>query len=548
VPIHLNPTAHRSRVVNDSSHPSRIARPDGTARASPLHRPEWLIDNADTYARLLVAIRAARRSVWITQLAFDADCVVYASDAAHERARPRAARHDTVLSESLLSLVAHAAVDVRILLNATILLDTARALRRHVARHLAARAPIAGRVSVRGVRRLPNFLHVKMVIVDGAEGFLLGSPFVNSYWDTRRHHPVDRRRPMRELGGRPLHDVSLRLTGDAVRHLEACFVELWNVSGTAPGDDALPAPAVTPHQPFGDEPCRVLRTLPRRTLSHAPHGSTDVLDALLDGIRDARHLVYVEHQYLTSRTVVAALTDALRRRRDLELVVVLNQNPDLTAYWRWQNARIAQSGLLEHPRAGLFTLWSAAPCDTRPNVTVINQVFVHSKVVAIDDAWAMVGAANLDGLSLHSYGDDFTGRVARRVFRHVRNFEVSVVVRDGARTCAESGSVAELRTRLWAEHLGVSPDSVHAWPPGGWLHMWRTRAAANAAALNSVACGSGPSSSMRGFVLPYSMRLTPSQQLADLGVRVDRARLDVRFDPGRLAARLSAGWVRNMFA
>ena len=39
----------------------------------------------------------------------------------------------------------------------------------------------------------------------------------------------------------------------------------------------------------------------------------------------------------------------------------------------------------------------------------ITQVFVHSKVVAVDDRWAMVGSADLDGVSLHSYGDDFRG-------------------------------------------------------------------------------------------------------------------------------------------
>ena len=537
------------RSVSGSTHrpTSNHRRTDGPS-GSATARPEWLIDNAAAYARLLASIRAARRSVWITQLAFDADCVAYDHDATSRRHQPNAAPNDTVLAECLLGVVERAAVDVRILLNATVLLDTARALRRFVARAVAARAPIAGRVAVRGIRRFPNFLHVKMVLVDGAEAFLLGSPFVNSYWDTPRHHPVDARRPMRELGGRPLHDVSLRLTGSAVSHLEACFAELWNASGATQDGDALPMPALTRHRPSGGEPCRVLRTLPRRSLTHAPHGSTDVLDALLDGIRRARSLIYVEHQYLTSRVVVAALADALTRRRDLELVVVLNQNPDLTAYWAWQNTRIVHAGLLGHPRAGLFTLWSAAPDEARPGVTVINQVFVHSKVIAIDDEWAMVGAANLDGLSLHSYGDEFSGRFARRVFRHVRNFEVSVVVCDDARSRFSTGSVAELRTRLWAEHLGVRPNSVGVRRPRGWLHMWRTRAAANVAALNDSVDDAGASPGMRGFVLPYSLELTPSRQLANLGVRVDRARLDVRFDPGPLASRLSAGWVRNMFA
>ena len=54
----------------------------------------------------------------------------------------------------------------------------------------------------------PRLLHAKLVIVDNQEAFLLGSPFVNGYWDDEQHQPVDARRPLRELGGRPIHDLS----------------------------------------------------------------------------------------------------------------------------------------------------------------------------------------------------------------------------------------------------------------------------------------------------------------------------------------------------
>src|SRR6185503_18651585 len=127
-------------------------------------------------------------------------------------------------------------------------------------------------------------------------------------------------------------------------------------------------------------------------------------------------LVYVEHQYLSARPVVSALTQALYREPELELILVLNQNPDVTAYQRWQNARLAEAGLLQHPRAGVFALWTVA----RDGIVALNQVFVHSKVVVVDDRWATSGSANLDGVSLYSYGDDFTGALARRVFRDVR--------------------------------------------------------------------------------------------------------------------------------
>ncbi len=148
-----------------------------------------------------------------------------------------------------------------------------------------------------------------------------------------------------------------------------------------------------------------MRTAPPALLDHAPAGATEILDVILDGIASARSLIYIEHQYLSSRPVVAALTAALERHSDLELIIVLNQNPDITAYRRWQNVRLAEAGLLTHPRVGVFALWSAAGGERG---TLLNQVFVHSKVLTIDDRWASVGSANLDGVSLHSYGDDFT--------------------------------------------------------------------------------------------------------------------------------------------
>ena len=506
--------------------------------------PEWLIDNAEAYDRMLQSIATAKHSVWMTQLAFDADCVAYQRDAPRDSAN---CGGGTILAETLLAAVARVPVDVRILLNATLLLDTGGPLRRFFAGRLGALNGVPGTLAVRGLSRFPQLLHAKMVIVDEKEAFLLGSPFANGYWDDSRHVPVDLRRPSRELGGRPLHDVSMRVTGTAVAELQRIFEELWTVTASGPDRDSSEDASGTPVRPrrvgaraeTSIAPVQIVCTSPARVLGHADGGSTQIIEALLKGIAGARSLIYVEHQYLSARPVVAALAQALRREPDLELIVVLNQNPDVTAYQRWQNARLAESGLLEHPRAGIFALWSAAR-DTRDGgPAALNQVFVHSKVVIVDDLWATSGSANLDGVSLHSYGDDFTGGVARRVFRNVRNFDVNVVVRDDH----GPGTVADLRARLWAEHLALPAESLERRPAEGWLAVWRERTAANVAALARP----GGADAMRGFVLPYSVQRTPALQLADLGVPIDPARIDLRFNPGWLEVQFSPNWVRNMF-
>jgi phosphatidylserine/phosphatidylglycerophosphate/cardiolipin synthase-like enzyme/uncharacterized membrane protein YbhN (UPF0104 family) len=489
--------------------PEPVTTAGETAPDAPV---EWLIDNAAAYDEVLRAIGSARQSIWMTQLAFDPDCQAYGAD-----------REGRSIVDALMAAAARAPIDVRIILNETFLLDTARPLRRFLAGRLEGSAALPGKIEVRGISSFPRLLHAKLVIVDGREAFLLGSPFVNGYWDDERHRPVDTRRPLRELGGRPLHDLSVHLTGPPVAELARLFIAYW-----APDLAVDAAPSST-------SPVRVVTTSPRGVLRSRPAGATEIVKALLEGLERARSVIYLEHQYLSSRPVVAALADALRREPHLEIVAVLNENADVTAYRRWQNARLDEAGLMTHPRVGLFSLWNAARVAER---TQLNQVFVHSKVVVVDDVWATAGSANLDGASLHSYGDDFTG-IGRRVFRHTRNFDVNVVV--------EGEAAGRLRARLWSEHLDRASSGLVERPSDGWLGQWRAQAAANVAALNEApARANGPV--MRGFVLPYSVEPTPARQLADLGIRADARHLDLRFNPGWLEVHFSPNWVRNMFS
>ena len=489
----------------------------------------WLIDNSDAYEGLLEAVREARESIWITQLAFDVDCTAYAGDGGGSNAS--AGGHN--LLDAILQVSAERRVSVKILLNATLLLNTKRPLTR-----LLARREVDSRlVEVRGISRFPQLLHAKMVIVDRRRAFLIGSPFVNGYWDSRSHAPVDHRRPLRELGGRPIHDVSTAVRGPVVGALAETFTRLWDGDRDRPSRLQSPARGKSP----GEWGISVVTTEPRGGPDSSDSGSRETLDALLAGIRSARSFIYIEHQYLSSRPVVEALRRALAQNSALEMILVLNQNPDVTAYRRWQNARLGESGLLAHPRVGVFALSSASAAAPE---SAVNQVFVHSKVVVIDDEWAMVGSANLDGASLHSYGDDFTGRIARRVFRDVRNFDVSLVVRRQPRSSRRANPVRELRRRLWSEHLGDGWDEAMERPGKGFVSRWNAVAARNVAGLNGVPvreqrAGGG------SFILPYSAKPTPRAQLADVGVLTSA--LDLQFDPGWLEVNFSPNWVRNMF-
>jgi phosphatidylserine/phosphatidylglycerophosphate/cardiolipin synthase-like enzyme len=507
-------------------------------RERPASVVTWLVDNADAYRAMLAACRVAHRSILMTQLAFDADCVAYRpDDVAPSSEEPDAVRFADVLLEA----VNVRGVEVRILLNASLLLDTAAPLRRHFLASGADRR----RLRIRGVSRFPQLLHAKILVVDDEVAFLVGSPFANGYWDDSEHEPVDLRRPPRELGGRPLHDLSVQLTGAPVSQLRHAFVELWNAADDVEaGDDEVMALSPPPV----DDGIVIACSAPHPKRSgHSPE-RREILPMLLAGIASAERLIYIEHQYLSSTAVIAALVEVLARRPALEVVVVLNQNPDVTAYRGWQNRRLAASGLFDHPRVGVFSLWTLAPGD-EGRAWLINQVFVHSKVVLVDDRWAMVGSANLDGVSLETYGDDFSGWLGQRVFRGVRNFDVAAVLcrpSDGT----PNDAVLELRTALWREHLDAPDLDSSACPSGGWLDHWRRQASANVDSLQVLADAAAAEAVIgrRILALPYSRMSTPQHQLGSVGVPFANERLHVCFDPTWIEVQFSPNWLRNIFA
>jgi phosphatidylserine/phosphatidylglycerophosphate/cardiolipin synthase-like enzyme len=509
------------------------------------NRVAWLIDNAEAYGALLESLRGARRSVHIAQLAFDADCAAYSRDSP-TGAPPR----DAVIAEMLAELATGHAPEIRILLNATWVLDTARPLRKY----FRSRGISTDRIEVRGMSRFPHFMHAKLVLIDGRQAFLLGSPFVNSYWDDGSHIPFDARRPLRELGGRPLHDVSMRLRGPVVGDLEAVFAKLWRACGdTEAGVQRPELPASVTSAPRRTPGMRVVCDAPDGLVPDSRNGSMHMLGELLEGIARARCFIYIEHQYLTSRPIVAALVEALHRAPALEIIIVLNQNPDLTAYRGWQNTQLDEGALLRHPRVGVFTLWSTAAHLDSAHVTRISQLFIHSKVIVIDDVWAAAGTSNLDGVSMGDYGADFAGALGQRVFRGVRNVEVNVVIDADEANGPDAESIVTLRERLWSEHLGVSARALDLGTRGRWLAVWREAARANVRTLSS---GSGEELArthparaphMVGRLLPYSDRAHPRQQLGDVGVDIDPQRLELCYNPTWLSVYLCPHWIRNIF-
>jgi phosphatidylserine/phosphatidylglycerophosphate/cardiolipin synthase-like enzyme len=507
---------------------------------------ELLIDNETAWGRLAEDLVNASASIRVMLFMLDIPHVRLAFD------RPLVGNKGAIGSvrlEELLLAAAERGADVTVLINdvqpSISPANTTRAVETYFRRNDPARTVRLARLTTPQA----SPIHAKVIIVDDRVAYLLGSVFLQEYYDGRRHHIDDARRGhvrWRSLVRLPVHDVSARIEGPALADLLATFRLHWQYA--CPDDASLPAdtrPSGMGDPPPADTtvPLLVTRTLHGGRYTGLPKGETGVYESYLRALEVAKDFVYVENQYLTCVEIVDAIVAAMLREPALQLICLMNVRLGIPGYDEWQREAIERllGGLgPEAHRAGLFTLWRREPGADPTSRPVLMPVYVHSKVGIIDDAWLTVGSANLDGLSLlageHELRWKWRSRMGRLIGlfgsgdpARARSTEVNVV-------CAAPpgelppAAIGALRRDLWAEHLGFDVDddapgpmALSLRPDTGWLSPWRDRADSNLAdLLRNQANADGlrilPYPVVRGRVPPSADR--PAGYLRALGVSI----------------------------
>jgi phosphatidylserine/phosphatidylglycerophosphate/cardiolipin synthase-like enzyme len=203
------------------------------------------------------------------------------------------------------------------------------------------------------------------------------------------------------------------------------------------GDDrALPDDALPRDLLLRDVRVGIART----SAAHRGHGEIREVEALtLDALAAARESVYIESQYLTSAAVCDGLLELLQRPAAPDVVIVVRKTTEGLLQ------RLAMGG----NRTRLLRRLTAADRGDRLRVyyPVVRdaeqreyEIFVHSKVLAVDDWFLRVGSSNLNNRSM---GVD-------------SECDVAVEADDAA---ARHG-VRRVVVELLAEHLGRSPEHV----------------------------------------------------------------------------------------
>jgi len=348
--------------------------------------------------------------------------------------------------------------------------------------------------------------HQKTVVIDGRVAHLGGIDLTyldGDRWDTPAHSTPAGRPPLRatDRTQKYWHDVQLRVTGPAVQLVRDNFVQRWTWGhlhhvvrrdGVLLGvRDLAPPPlpdlrAETPvvlTVPTGREDgstplVQIVRSMPRPTPVLAKElGDKRVMtaqrrrdatyarqkpswnrsnadwersakDAYLTGIRAARKYVYLENQWVADEHIWAELA-AVARRNALDpgfRIIVMVPYEGLFAAGLGSNQELRIDAEIRKVREALkdphaFGVYALSPTrDGQGQVT--GQIYVHSKVMIVDDVWALIGSANAGGISLEGI----------RSARDRPDTELSAVVLDPA-------FASRFRQRLWSEHLGVP---VHA--------------------------------------------------------------------------------------
>ena len=406
-----------------------------------------------------------------------------------------------VIGLALLSLVAGLIAGLLVLAGAAYVSGKFMKGERHIEKWFADAGLTDAKMKVRALRtELYSITHTKLVIDGDKKAILLGSPFEQVYYDSQGH-VMDEARRGNDAGKGPIHDVSVSVRGPAVRDMQEVFDSHWNLAD--PSDPlALPAqalPGITTPEP-GEfiTPVQVVRTLNPRTFPGHKDGEKGILEAHLRAIHFAKRWIYFENQYFNDEAITNALIDALKANPDLQVILLLNIVPDMPHYPMWQRTTVIR--LTEaigddeaKKRLGVYTSWSHAPHDAFHAKPRLAKHYLHTKTAIIDNNWATVGSANIDGASLDEFQAFWYSRLANVLLEGgaMRNTETNCVVFE--KTPPAVSAVDALRRRLWAEHLGfVSGGGPNTTAPEladsvgkDWVGAWNAKADAKAAALKA---------------------------------------------------------------
>lgn len=281
--------------------------------------------------------------------------------------------------------------------------------------------------------------HQKIIVIDEDTAFCGGIDVTNNRWDTRTHEDAHdyRLQPDQHDAG-PWHDAAMVVQGDVARALAEYAVQRWRAAGGKKAKKITVDENCWPNDlepDFTDCPIAIARTIPGMEEQKGVH---EIEELCVDLIAAAKDHIYAESQYFASARIAAAMAARLSEPDGPEIVII---NPDSAEGW-------LESEVMDSSRARLVEALRARDKYDRfrmfhPYTAEGTPIYVHAKILIIDDQYIRIGSSNFNNRSL---GFDSECDVA---------IDASVIA-DGT----VPAQIARVRNNLLAEHLGQEEDDI----------------------------------------------------------------------------------------
>jgi phosphatidylserine/phosphatidylglycerophosphate/cardiolipin synthase-like enzyme/uncharacterized membrane protein YdjX (TVP38/TMEM64 family) len=336
--------------------------------------------------------------------------------------------------------------------------------------------------------------HEKVVVIDDTVAYCGGIDLTLRRWDTREHRPVEPSRcDPRNKPYVPVHDVQMVVDGEAAAALAQRARERWEHAGGAAAGPVAPRGQCWPRgvEPtFEHVPLGVIRTL--AALEEREEDIREVERSTAAAIGRAEQLIYIENQYITSKSAAEALLARMRANRALETIVITSREPG-----GWLEAGAMGTGrqqfmaLFDEPQLRrrihfLYPFARGSPGDDEyaaPNKTEDGtfSIHVHAKVLIVDDVFLRIGSSNLNNRSMGfdtecDLGVEASNAKHRRAVAAVRNDLIAE--HWGAEAAAVRRALASGRPVLEAlaalgdaRDRGVAPIAREEPAPGGVVQL-----------------------------------------------------------------------------
>ena len=238
--------------------------------------------------------------------------------------------------------------------------------------------------------------HQKIVVIDDCFAFCGGIDMTADRWDTRHHRDGDpNRRHPDDVPYGPWHDATTALQGDVAMVLGNHARARWSKAGggeleSIEGEhDCWPdALAVQ----FEQVDVAISRSAPEMDDQQPV---LEIERLYLNQIASAKRTIYAESQYFASRRIAEALAARLGEPDGPDIVII---NPEQADGWLEQQAMdTARARLVEALRArdvhGRLRIYHPFTVRGEP-------IYVHAKILIIDDRVIRVGSSNMNNRSL----------------------------------------------------------------------------------------------------------------------------------------------------